>query len=164
MASCSKHCRLGKKSLLALVVAAGIGLAGLSRPAFAADITVILDQAKLVKAPDRVATLVLGNPLIADVSVQAGGILVITGKSYGITNLVALDRSGTVLMEKSVEVQAPRADVIVVYRGMERETYSCAPACNRRITPGDSSAFFEAAITQSVVRSTQSLAAGQASK
>ena len=102
-----------------------------------ADIDVILDQAKLVKLPERVATIVIGNPLIADATVQAGGLMVITGKGYGRTNLIALDRTGAVLMEKTVEVQGPRAGIVVVYRGVERESYSCTPDCERRITLGD---------------------------
>jgi Flp pilus assembly secretin CpaC len=53
-----------------------------------------LDQAKVLKLPEKTATLVVGNPLIADVAVQPGGIMVVTGKSYGVTNLVALDRGG----------------------------------------------------------------------
>ena len=46
-------------------------------------------------------------------------------------------------MDKSIEVQGPRADVVVVYRGIERETYSCTPNCERRITLGDGNVFFE---------------------
>jgi hypothetical protein len=35
----------------------------------------------------------------------------------------------------------------VVYRGIERETYSCVPYCERRITLGDSTAYFAANLT-----------------
>src|SRR5688572_17905805 len=62
-------------------------------------IKVYLDQARLLKLPDGTATLVVGNPLIADVAVQSGGTLVVTGKGYGNTNLIALDRSGALIME-----------------------------------------------------------------
>ena len=65
-----------------------------SSAAGAQTIVVTMDQAKLARVPPRTATLVVGNPLIADVSVQAGGAMVITGKSYGLTNLIALDSSG----------------------------------------------------------------------
>ena len=52
--------------------------------AFAADtLDVILDQAQILRLPDRVGTIVVGNPLIADVTVQAGGLMVVTGKGYG---------------------------------------------------------------------------------
>jgi putative type II/III system pilus formation protein len=130
------------------------------RAAPAADVTVILDQAKLLKMPERVASLVLGNPLIADVSLQPGGLMVVTGKGYGLTNLIALDRAGAVLMEKSIEVRGPGGDVVVVYRGIERGTYSCTPDCERRITLGDSNAYFEAIISETDKRndSAQALA------
>ena len=88
------------------------------------------------EAAGRVATIVVGNPVIADAAVQSGGWMVITGKGYGMTNIVALDRSGAVLMEKTIEVQGPQ-NVVVVYRGVERETYSCTPVCERRLTLGD---------------------------
>ena len=66
--------------------------------------------------------------------------MVITAKSYGVTNLVALDRTGATLMEQSIQVVGPSDPVVVVYRGVDRETYSCAPNCERRITLGDTPA------------------------
>jgi putative type II/III system pilus formation protein len=101
---------------------------------------------------------VVGNPLIADAALQPGGLMVLTGKGYGLTNFIVLDRSGAVLMEKSIEVQGPRERVVVVYRGIERETYSCAPNCERRITLGDSPAYFTIAVNQTVTRSAQAQA------
>jgi hypothetical protein len=90
--------------------------------------------------------------LIADVSMQAGGIMVVTGKGFGVTNVLALDRNGSVLMEKHVQVRGPRDDVLVVHRGLQQESYSCAPNCERRITLGDAPAHFEAALNQTMVR------------
>jgi len=115
----------------------------------AADVTVIMDQARLIRLPDRVATIVIGNPMIADASLQPGGMMVLTGKGYGMTNLVVLDRAGNVLMEKSVEVKGPRTNVVVMYRGIDRETYtSCAPICQRQIMIGDSSVYFDTGVLQ----------------
>jgi hypothetical protein len=133
----------------ALLCAFALALAGASpAQALAADISVVLDRATLLRLPDKVATIVIGNPLIADGSLQAGGLMVITGKGYGTTNVMALDRAGNVLLEKSIEVKGPSADVVVVYRGIERETYSCTPICERRITLGDSNTYFDATIGQ----------------
>ena len=115
----------------------------------AETINVRLDQAKIARLPDRVATIVFGNPLIADVSLQQGGLMVITGKGYGVTNLIALDRGGNLLSEQSIMVQGPTENVVVVYRGVERESYSCTPRCERRITLGDSADFFDSTINQS---------------
>ena len=111
----------------ALIVAAAwtLGPASAASPVESGDpIRVFLDQAKLLKLPSGTATLVVGNPLIADVAVQSGGTLVVTGKGYGNTNMIALDRSGSVIMEHQIEVQGPQGSVVVVHRGVERETYS----------------------------------------
>jgi hypothetical protein len=107
-------------------------------------VTVRLDQAKLLKLPERTATLVIGNPLIADAAVQPGGMVVITAKSYGSTNLVTLDRTGAILTEYPIQVIGPAGSTVVVYRGIERETLSCAPVCEKRITIGDSTPIFGA--------------------
>lgn len=133
--------------------AAGIALTfalGLvATPAVSAErLQVTVDQAKIAKLPQRVATIVIGNPLIADISVQPNGMMVVTGKGYGVTNVVMLDKSGNVLAEKTVQVRPPRDGVVVVYRGTEKESYSCMPNCERRITLGDSSKFFDATVTQ----------------
>ena len=47
-------------------------------------VTVNVDQAKLLRLPTRVATIVVGNPLIADVALQTGGVIVVTGKDNGL--------------------------------------------------------------------------------
>ena len=56
-----------------LVAAAVLALpaAGLAEPT-ADTIAVNVDQAKLVRLPGKVATIVVGNPLIADVTLQPG--------------------------------------------------------------------------------------------
>src|SRR5580700_6091689 len=113
--------------------------------ASAAEINVILDQARIAKVPDHTSTMVVGNPLIADVSIQAGGTMVVTGKGYGVTNLIALDRTGKVLAEQLVRVRSP-SDTVTVYRGVPRESYSCSPNCERRITLGDVPEFFDATL------------------
>ncbi|MPZ55790.1 MAG: pilus assembly protein CpaC [Rhizobiales bacterium] len=123
-------------------------------------LTVVLDQAKLVKVPDRIATLVIGNPLIADAALQAGGTIVLTGKGYGTTNLIALDRGGRVLMEKTVRVAAPKESVFV-FRGTERQTYSCTPKCERQIMLGDSDAAFAAILGQTAARNGQAQGAAR---
>src|SRR5258708_816946 len=99
----------------------------------AETIAVNVDQAKLVKLPTRVATIVVGNPLIADVTLQNGGIVVVTGKGYGATNFIAMDRSGEVLVDRVIQVEGPTDQLVTVYRGIERESYSCMPVCQRRV-------------------------------
>jgi hypothetical protein len=114
----------------------------------AEPIHVLLDQAQIVRLPDRVATLVIGNPSVVDGTLQRGGLLVVTGKSYGNTNIIALDSKGEVLTEHSVTVGAPKDAALTVWRGVARETWSCAPRCERSVMLGDAPAYFESAINQ----------------
>jgi hypothetical protein len=146
--------------IAAFAVALGLAVLGLPAMASAAEINIVIDQAKLVKVPEKAATIVLGNPLIADATIQSGGLMVITGKGYGKTNIIALDRGGKVLMDGSIEVRGPRADVVVVYKGIKRETYACAPFCEKRITLGDDNDYFDGVINQTATRN--GLAAGGA--
>lgn len=153
--------------LAAVILAAIAGGATAEEP-----ISIRLDQAKILKLPDRAATVVIGDPLIADLSLQPGGLAVITGKSFGATNVVVLDKSSAVLMEKTVEVKGPDEPIVVVYRGETRQTYSCTPDCSPRVTLGDTSKddfdkdsglptdYFGKTLSQSVTRSNQAVAAG----
>jgi hypothetical protein len=137
-----------------LRLAAAVALTfGAATPTFADSVSVNVDEARIMRLPEGVGTIVIGNPLIADATLQPGGILVLTGKGYGTTNLLALDRGGRVVVNKTVEVVGAKgADLVVVYRGTERESYSCAPVCERRITLGDSVGYFNNALTQSGTR------------
>jgi Flp pilus assembly secretin CpaC len=133
----------------------------LASPAAAGDfVKVVLDQAQVTKLPEHAATIVVGNPLIADVSVQAGGLMIVTGKGYGVTNIIALDRGGKVLNEYAVQVQGPVENVVVVYRGVNRESYSCTPNCERRITLGDTPEFFEVTLGQTGSRNQRAQGGG----
>ena len=125
-------------------------------------IAVYVDQAKLLKIPAKAATIIVGNPLIADVTLQSGGIVVVTGKGYGATNFIAMDRSGDVLVDRQIQVEGPTERLVTVYRGVERESYSCAPICQRRITLGDGENYFKAAIDQAGSLSSQASGAAAA--
>jgi Flp pilus assembly secretin CpaC len=142
--------------VLAFALASALGMRGAGA---AETLTVVLDQAQIAQLPERAGTIVIGNPLIADVTLQAGGNMVITGKGYGSTNIIVLDRTGAILMTKIVRVVGPR-DTVVVYRGIDRESYSCAPDCERRITLGDAPPYFDATLGQAGARTNQATAVG----
>ena len=120
-------------------------------------VSINVDQAQLLNLPDRVATIIIGNPLIADATVQSGGVLVVTGKGYGMTNLLALDRNGRVSDEQNGGSSwrlAPATSSLST-RVSNGKSYSCAPNCERRITLGDSPGFFNATLSQSGARNGQ---------
>ena len=111
-------------------------------------VAVVVDQARVIKLPERVSTIVVGNPLIADVTLQPGGMVVVTGKGYGSTNMIAMDRTGAVLADRSIQVEGPTDKLVTVFRGVDRESYSCTPVCQRRVTLGDGSEYFDKVLGQ----------------
>ncbi len=141
-----------------LAIIVGVSLLG-SAVARADTIDVLVDQATVVKLPEKVATLVVGNPLIADVSLQPGGTMIVTGKGYGATNVMAIDRGGAVLLDRMIQVEAPTEKLVTVFRGINRETYSCTPICQQRITLGDGNDFFKSTLDQTGSRNGQASAA-----
>jgi hypothetical protein len=153
--------RLRFESALAIPLAAAMAVLCAVPPARAQSegMTVVLDRAKLVQVPERIASLIIGNPLIADATLQPGGTMVLTGKGYGATNLMALDRHGKVLMDTIVRVEAP-TDTVVVYRGIDRHTYSCTPQCEQQIMLGDAATHFTAVLGQTTARNGQAQGAG----
>ncbi|WID94467.1 pilus assembly protein N-terminal domain-containing protein [Bosea vestrisii] len=115
-------------------------------------VTVTVDHAKVLRLPERAQTVIVGNPAIADVTVQRNGVMVVTGKSYGVTNLIALDATGALLAESTLRVGAARDSILTVQRGLERESYSCTPACQPSAQLGDSKNFFDSTSGQSGAR------------
>jgi Flp pilus assembly secretin CpaC len=158
-----KSQRIGLCFLVAAILWPAVGVAAPDPD----RIAVYVDQAKLVKLPAKVSTIVVGNPLIADVTLQSGGIVVVTGKGYGATNFIAMDRNGDVLVDRQIQVEGPTDQLVIVYRGVERESYSCAPVCQRRVTLGDGENYFKSAIDQAGSLSSQasgSAASGSGAK
>lgn len=126
-----------------------------------ADVDVVLDQARVLRLPHDVSTVVIGNPAIADVSVQRmSGVVIVTGKTYGSTNMIMLDAGGQTLREDQVVVRAGGERIVTVQRGLERESLTCRPVCERTITMGDAPTSFDAVSSQTASRS--GLALGQA--
>jgi hypothetical protein len=59
-----------------------------------------------------------------------------------------------------VEVTGANDPTVVVYRGVDRETFSCTPECSRRLTLGDTPDFFGTTLTQITTRNAQATGAG----
>ena len=118
--------------------------AGLSRASETKDLIINVDQARLIRLDKHSSEVIIGNPSIADVSVQSSKILVLTGKSAGLTNLIVLDGKGGEVLNRKVFVSADNVRLVTVSKGARRETYTCSPDCNPALMSGDNAKYFEA--------------------
>jgi putative type II/III system pilus formation protein len=148
---------------LALVAAL---LAVAIHPAAAAEtvVDVMIDQATLVRLERPAAEIVVGNPSIADVSVQSGKVLVVTGKSFGETNLIVMDADGKVFVNRRLIVQEPRSGLVTLYRGSARQTLHCAPYCTPPLVIGDSADAFGSVASQITTKQSISQSAAEGEK
>ena len=107
------------------------------------DLVVNYDQSQLLKLPRPAAEIIIGNPAIADITVQSGTLLVVTGKTFGITNMIVLDADRNIIQERLVMVKRDEAKVLNLIRGTQRNSYNCTPQCNPSIIVGDEPGYFD---------------------
>jgi Flp pilus assembly secretin CpaC len=129
------------RAAAAAMLALALGAVG--GAAQADDLIVKYDQSQLLRLPRPAAEIIIGNPAIADIAVQSGTLLVITGKTFGITNIIALDAERNVIQDQRVLVKRDEAKVINLQRGTQRQSYNCTPQCNPSIIIGDEQAYFD---------------------
>ncbi|EAU43366.1 hypothetical protein FP2506_10991 [Fulvimarina pelagi HTCC2506] len=111
-------------------------------------IAIAVDHARILQIDRGAGTVIIGNPAIVDIEVLSEERLVLTGKSYGITNVIILDRDNSVLMDEQVAVQTFEESTVRVYRQANRQTYACAPKCEPTVTIGDNQDVFDLSSTQ----------------
>ena len=124
-------------ALLAGALAAAPALADES----ASPISVKVNMARILRISAPAATVVVGNPGVADVTIQDPQTLILTGKSYGQTNMIALDSKGNPIADTLIEVIQQQADVVTVYNAGERTSLACAPKCQPMVMLGDNSSY-----------------------
>lgn len=107
----------------------------------ATPVSVKVNMARILRISAPANTVVVGNPRVADVTIQDPQTLVLTGKSYGQTNLIILDAQGQAIADTLIEVVQAQADLVTVYMGSARTTLACSPVCQPTIMLGDDPGF-----------------------
>ena len=139
---------IAAKTVVSVAIACALATTGVAS-ATADDLIVKYDQSQILRMPRNVTDFIIGNPSIADVSVQAADMLVVTGKSFGITNVIALDSQRKVIQEQRVIVVRDEARVVNVQKGGKRESYNCTPQCNPSLVVGDDQTYFDGVVRAS---------------
>jgi Flp pilus assembly secretin CpaC len=123
---------------------AAIALSLAAAPAALADpFKVSIDQTIVLKVPGAANSVVIGNASVADVAVHDGSTLLVTGKAFGTTNLMVLDRGGRTIYANLVAVGGQADTDLTIVRPDGTRTYSCVDKCRSTATVGDSSTYFQ---------------------
>jgi Flp pilus assembly secretin CpaC len=134
---------------LSVLAALGLALAGATAVVAQdnAPIDVKVNMARVLRISAPAATVIVGNPGIADVTIQDPQTLILTGKSYGQTNLIVLDAYGEPIADTLIEVMQMQAGLMTVYQGQQRTSLACAPTCQPTVMLGDDNEFTGQVVT-----------------
>ena len=128
------------------------GSASASEDGAAKPVIVTIDRAKVFRISRPAGTVIIGNPAIADATVQDDVTLVLTGRAFGVTNLIVLDLDGEPIVDETVIVRGHENNTVRIYRRAARETMACAPVCEPTLTIGDNASTFESSEKQITAR------------
>ena len=145
------------RTSLAVLMTLPLLLAPALALAESAPVSVKVNMARVLRINAPASTVIIGNPAIADVTIQDPQTLVLTGKAYGQTNLIVLDNRGSPIADTLIEVVQDQAGIVTVYMGDRRTSLSCEPTCQPTIMLGDDSDF-----TGTTIGSSQTIAAAAA--
>lgn len=108
-------------------LAGGIASAALAQ---ARPLNIEIDSATRVQLRAPAGSVIVANPRIADVTVVDANTLFITGKGYGVTDVVAVDSLGRPLFQTQIVVSAGSTGAVRVWRGADATDMACGSSCS----------------------------------
>lgn len=118
-----------RRLLIACMAAAAI--AAPAAPALAAPSTnVAIDHTTRINLRSPAASVIVGNPAVADVTVVDERTLFLSGRGYGVTEVTVLDPLGRTIWSSEVVVTAPTEGSVSIYRGSQVTEMACAQSCS----------------------------------
>lgn len=93
---------------------------------------VFMNHARILKFEQPVSSVIVGNSEVADITVSDPTTVVLTGKSYGSTNLVILNDEGEAIVDKRIVVSVDEENSVRIFRQIDRTVLSCAPICEEQ--------------------------------
>jgi hypothetical protein len=128
-----------RRSLLAAA-----SLLALSGPAFAATVAVPMDEVRIVTFNRPMASVYMGNPMIAEATAIDPRHAYVLGKNFGTTNLIALDANNKPIASEQVTVFGQRTGEVTLQRGATQYNFTCTAAhCESYPLPGDAHTWFQ---------------------
>ena len=82
----------------------------------------------VLRLPRPARTIILGDPTVADATLEGDAVLVLTGQRVGVTNLIVIDAGGNEMVRAALRVR-PREGKVVVRHGTGVQRYTCSPTC-----------------------------------
>ncbi|MFC3071727.1 pilus assembly protein N-terminal domain-containing protein [Shinella pollutisoli] len=121
---------VAKRVAVAAVAIAAAGVAAADEPMM----RVYMDHARVLRLDRPVSKVIIGNAEVADATVADAQTIVLTGRSFGTTNLVLLDADGNAIVDERILVSIDEGNTVRVFRQTDRSVLSCTPNCEEHAT------------------------------
>jgi Flp pilus assembly secretin CpaC len=109
-----------------------------STSALAGGVSIPMDEVRTVTFAKPVATVYVGNASIAGINMIDSRHAFVLGKSFGTTNVIALDTSGREVANTAVTVSGAGGRTVTLTKGAQQTTLACSSArCDSAPMPGD---------------------------
>lgn len=108
---------------------------------------VFMNQARILKLDRPISKVIIGNAKVADATVADAKTIVLTGRSFGTTNIVLLDRDGNAVLDEIILVSIDESNTVRVFKQTERTVLSCDPNCELNSSPVSNSSDSTASTT-----------------
>lgn len=135
----SKALGMIRSPLFSLPLAIGLimGAAGASPAQDQASesdlLRVFMNHARVLRLDRPVSKVIVGNSNVADATVADPTTIVLTGRSFGTTNLVLLDSDGNAIADERILVSIDEGNTVRVFRQTDRVILSCTPNCEQHV-------------------------------
>ena len=93
-------------------------------------LSVEVDHITRLNLNGSAASVIVGNPQIADVTVVDANTLYVSGRSAGVTEIAVLDGLGRTIYQGDVVVSGPSAGQVRVWRGASVTHMACGATCS----------------------------------
>ena len=134
-----------KLAQIAIISFAAIAAA---QTATAQQFTVEAHKTKQLKLRGQAATIVIGDPRVADIAVHDENLIFVTGRTFGTTNLLIYNADGKSIFNGDVVVTTNSSNFLSINRAGETNSYDCTPRCRSIVSIGDDQAYFDNVVSQ----------------
>lgn len=121
----------------------GAATLAVSGSALAQEFTVETNKTKQLKLRGIAASVVIGDPIVADIAVLDQNLIFVTGRTFGTTNILVFDENGRELYSGDVVVTTNTSNFVSLNRAGQTNTFDCAPRCQSIPNIGDEQEYFQ---------------------
>jgi len=133
---------------LAQIAVMGLATLAVAQTATAQQFTVEAHKTKRLNLRGQAATIVIGDPRVADIAVHDENLIFITGRTFGTTNLLIYNADGKSIFDGDVVVTTNTSNFLSINRAGQTNSYDCTPRCRSIISIGDDSGYFGTVVQQ----------------